>query len=80
MHFVSQKADATVDYIEFYRTKFPLAFKRATNEDESEFEWTDKAIEKRFAKFDEELTKCAKEKHSALALLNTLDSYKDVVI
>lgn len=81
MHFVSLKSDPVVDYVEFYRNKFPLAFKKVPEDDEEkEPEWTDAKYEKRFAKLNQELDKCVKDKQSALALLNTLDSYRDIVI
>lgn len=84
MQFVSHKDQPILDYTDFYRTKFPLAFKKApeNNEDENEpADWLYQtpALEKQFANFDDEMAKVAKTK-SALTLIQTLIAYKDLVM
>jgi len=73
MQFVSFKADPILDYIEFYRNKFPIAFKLAPEDEDEENEasdwvWESAAYEKRFENFEEEMDKVTK-KRSALSLL-----------
>lgn len=54
MHFVSLKDSPAIDYIEFFRTKFPLAYKKAPEDDEDAAPtlWINKDYEKKFADYE----------------------------
>jgi hypothetical protein len=53
MQFVSLKDSPAVDYIEFFRTKFPLAYKHLSEDNEEELpQWISAAHEKDFKSFE----------------------------
>jgi hypothetical protein len=81
MHFVSLKDTLEADCIEFYRNKFPTAFKKAPTDEEEEDqnEWISPAHEKAFKNFDTQMAKIVKEKNN-ISLLQTLLTYKEYVL
>jgi hypothetical protein len=69
MQFVSLKDSPALDYIEFFRTKFPLAYKQSSEDNDDEpTEWITDAHEKDFKAFETQMVKVAKDK-SCLSLL-----------
>ena len=70
MHFVSLKDSPAIDYIEFFRTKFPLAYKKAPEDDEDAAPtlWINKDYEKKFADYETQMAKVFKSK-DCVALL-----------
>jgi hypothetical protein len=82
MQFVSLKENPIVDYLEFYRNKFPQAFKVQPEDDEeidpSDWEWQSADYEKKFSKFDGEMDKVHKSR-SAIMLLQSLNNYREIV-
>lgn len=80
MQFVSLKDSPAVDYIDFFRTKFPLAFKQSNDDNDDEpTEWISAAHEKDFKAYEAQLVKVAKERN-CLSLLQALIPYKKYII
>lgn len=80
MQFVSLKDSPLVDYIEFFRSKFPLAFKHQPDDNEDEpAQWISAAHQKDFNAFETLMAKVAKERNS-LGLLQALIAYKKYII
>lgn len=77
MHFVSFKDSPAVDYIDFYRSKFPLAFQTQPedSDEDTQPEWNSKDHEKQFKSFEKDMAKIAKEKN-CLNLCSTLIGFK----
>jgi hypothetical protein len=76
MHFVSLKGTLTQDYIEFFRTKLPLAFQSA-DEDEV-LKWRAPTYENAFKTYEATMAKIAKQK-DCFALVQTLVSLKHII-